>query len=167
MDGSTPGFPVLHYLPELGQTHVHRGDDAIQPPLLCHPLILLPSVFSSIRVFSSESALCIRLVKVLKLQLQHQSFQWVFRLDFLQEWLVWSYCRHLFSQSWRLEAQGQDAGRFVFPETRDLSFSCRWLSSLCVPHDLSSVWVHVWVCISSSSTDASHIGLGHILKTSC
>ena len=35
MDCSTPGFPVLHYLPELTQTHVHRVGDAIQPS---HPL---------------------------------------------------------------------------------------------------------------------------------
>ena len=35
MDCSTPGFPVLHHLPELAQTHVHRVSDAIQPS---HPL---------------------------------------------------------------------------------------------------------------------------------
>ena len=60
MDCSRPGFPVLHYLPEFAQTHVHWVDDAIQP---CHPLsplLLLPSIFPSIRVFSSESALHIR-----------------------------------------------------------------------------------------------------------
>ena len=59
MDCSTPGLPVLHYLPELAQTHVHRIGDAIQPLILCHPL-LLPSIFPSIRVFSSESVLCTR-----------------------------------------------------------------------------------------------------------
>ena len=60
MDCSTPGFPVLHHLPEFAQTHVHWVGDAIQlsQPLL--PLFLLPSVFPSIRVFSSESALLIR-----------------------------------------------------------------------------------------------------------
>ena len=42
--------------------------------ILCHPLLLLPSVFPSIRVFSSDSALPIRWPKVLE-QLQHQSFQ--------------------------------------------------------------------------------------------
>ena len=36
MDGSSPGFPVLHNLPELAQTHVYRVSDAIQP---CHPLL--------------------------------------------------------------------------------------------------------------------------------
>ena len=61
MDCSTPGFPVHHQLPELIQTHVHRVRDAIQSSvILCHPLLLLPSIFPSIRVFSNESALCIR-----------------------------------------------------------------------------------------------------------
>ena len=52
MDYSTPGFPVLHHLPELAQTHVHRVSDAIQPS---HPLLFLPSIFTKIRVFSDES----------------------------------------------------------------------------------------------------------------
>ena len=50
---------------------------------LCHPLLLLPSIFPSIRVFYKESALCIRWAKVLEFQLQHQFFQWIFRVDFL------------------------------------------------------------------------------------
>ena len=55
MDYSTPGFPVLHYFLEFAQTHVHWVGDAIQSH---HPLLplLLPSIFSSIRVFSNESA---------------------------------------------------------------------------------------------------------------
>ena len=64
MGWSSPGFPVLHHLPELVQSHVHWAGDAIQPshPLLivANPLLLLSSVFPSIRVFSSESVLCIR-----------------------------------------------------------------------------------------------------------
>ena len=59
-DGSTPGFSVLHCLLEFVQTHVHQVCDAIQPFILCHPLLLLPSIFPSIRVFSSELALLIR-----------------------------------------------------------------------------------------------------------
>ena len=59
MDCSTPGFPVHHQLPELGQTHVHWVSDTIHL-ILCHPLLLLPSVFPSIRVFASEPVLCIR-----------------------------------------------------------------------------------------------------------
>ena len=53
-----PGFPVHHQLPELTQTHVHRVSDAIH--LIYRPLLFLPSIFSSIRVFSNESVLPIR-----------------------------------------------------------------------------------------------------------
>ena len=75
---SMPGLPVHHQLPEFTQTHVHWVSDAI----LCHPLLLLPSVFPvsgsfPVIVFSHQVA------KVLELQLQHQSFQWIFRVDFL------------------------------------------------------------------------------------
>ena len=55
-----PGLPVLHYLLEFAQVHVHWIGDAIQPS---HPLcllLLLPSIFPSIRVFSNELALHIR-----------------------------------------------------------------------------------------------------------
>ena len=60
MNRSTPGLPVHHQLPEFTQTHVHGVSDAIQPS---HPLLSLflpPSIFPSIRIFSNESALCIR-----------------------------------------------------------------------------------------------------------
>ena len=71
MDCSTPGLPVHHQLPESTQTHVHRVCDNIQPShplsypslILCHPLLLLPSVFPSIRVFSNKSALHVRWTK--------------------------------------------------------------------------------------------------------
>ena len=65
MDCSTPGFPVLHYLLEFAQTHVHWLSDAIQPyHTLCLQSYLLPSIFPSITVFSSEPALSIRWPKV-------------------------------------------------------------------------------------------------------
>ena len=51
--------------------------------ILCCPLLLLPSIFPSISVFSNESALHIRWP-----QLQHQSFQWIFRTHFLYDGLV-------------------------------------------------------------------------------
>ena len=60
MNRSTPGLPVHHQLPELTQTHVHRVGNAIQPSHPVHPLLLPPSIFPSIRVFSNESALHIR-----------------------------------------------------------------------------------------------------------
>ena len=59
MDCSTPGFPVHHQLPEFTQTHVIELVMPSNRLILCHPLLLLPSVFPSIRVFSNESVLCI------------------------------------------------------------------------------------------------------------
>ena len=60
MDCSIPGFPVHHQLLELAQTYVHRVGDAIQPSHPLSSLVLLPSIFPSIRVFPNESVLHIR-----------------------------------------------------------------------------------------------------------
>ena len=60
MDWSTPGFPVLHYLLEFAQTHVTEVMMSSNHLVLCRPLLLLPSIFPSIRVFSNESTICIR-----------------------------------------------------------------------------------------------------------
>ena len=81
-DCSTPGFPVLHYLSELAQTHVYWVGDAIQ---LSRPL---SSPFHALNLsqhqglFQWVSSLH-QVAKVLELQLQYQSFQWIFRVDFL------------------------------------------------------------------------------------
>ena len=60
MNCSTPGLPVHYQLPESTQTHVHWVSDAIQHLILCCPLLLLPPIPPSIRVFSNKSALRIR-----------------------------------------------------------------------------------------------------------
>ena len=60
MNRSTPGLPVHHKLPESTQP---ISNELVMPSshlILCHPLLLLPSVFPSVRVFSSESTLCLR-----------------------------------------------------------------------------------------------------------
>ena len=51
--------------------------------IFCRPLLLLPSIFPSIRVFSNESSSSHQVAKVLEFQLQYQSFQWIFRTDLL------------------------------------------------------------------------------------
>ena len=92
MDFSTPGFPVHHWLLELTQTHVHWVGDAVQPS---HPLLFpSPPAFNLYQyqglfkwVNSSHE-----MAKVLEFQLQHQPFQWIFRTDFLYDWLVGSPC---------------------------------------------------------------------------
>ena len=61
MHCSMPGFPVHHQFPEINQTHV--SIESVIPSnhlILCQPLLFLPSIFPSIRVFSSESVLRIR-----------------------------------------------------------------------------------------------------------
>ena len=82
MDCSTPGPCVYHQRPEFTQTHVHWVSDAIQPS---HPLLSpSPPAFSLSQhqglfqwVSSSH-----QVAKVLEFQLQHQSFQWIFRTGF-------------------------------------------------------------------------------------
>ena len=75
MDCSMPSFPVLHQLPELAQTHVHQVGDAIQPLILCRPLLFLPPIsFPALRSFPT-SPFFHQVAKVLEFQLQHQSFQ--------------------------------------------------------------------------------------------
>ena len=51
--------------------------------ILCCPLLLLPSIFPSIRVFSNESTVRIGWPNYVEFQLPHESFQWIFRTDFL------------------------------------------------------------------------------------
>ena len=89
MDCSTPVFPVHHQLLELAQTYVHRVNDAIQPS---HPLLSAsPSTFNLSQhqggLFQWVSSLH-QVAKALEFQLQHQSFQWIFRLiSFRMDWL--------------------------------------------------------------------------------
>ena len=60
MDCSTPGFPLHHQLPELARLMSIVSVVPSNHLILCCPLLLLPSIFPSIRVFSSESVLHIR-----------------------------------------------------------------------------------------------------------
>ena len=83
MDCSTPGLPVHHQLPEPTQTHVHWVGDAIQPS---HPLsspsppTFNPSQHQDLFQWVSSSH---QVAKVLEFQLQHEPFQWIFRIDIL------------------------------------------------------------------------------------
>ena len=69
VDCRTPGLPVHHQLPEFTQTHVHWVGNAIDYLILCHPLLLLPSIFPSIRVFSSEPCLLENIIWIDEAQL--------------------------------------------------------------------------------------------------
>ena len=92
MDCNMPVFPVHHQLQELTQIYVHPVGDAIQPS---HPLpSSSPPTFNLSQhhsLFQWVSALH-QVAKGLEFQPQHQSFQWIFRTEFLWDWLVWSPC---------------------------------------------------------------------------
>ena len=88
MNCSTPGLPVHHQLLELTQTHVHWVADALQPSdPLSSPF---PPAFNHSQhqgLFQWASSL-LQVAKVLEFQIQHQSFQWTFRLiSFRIDWL--------------------------------------------------------------------------------
>ena len=90
MKHSMPGLPVHHQLAEFTHTHVHQVSDDIQPS---HPLAS-PSPFTfklsqHQSVFQWVGSLY-QVAKVLEHQVQHQSFQWMFKTNFLYDWLAWS-----------------------------------------------------------------------------
>ena len=88
MDCSTSGFLVLHCLPEFAQTHIHWVSDAILPSnhlSSASPLAFNLSQHHGLFKWVSSSY---QVANVLELQLQHQSFQWIFRVDFVKDWLV-------------------------------------------------------------------------------
>ena len=60
--------------------------------ILCHLLLLLPSVFPRHQDLFQQDGSLHQVAKVLELQIQHQSFQWIFRVDILWGWLIWSPC---------------------------------------------------------------------------
>ena len=92
MDCSTPGFPVHHQLLELAQTHFHRVGDAIQQS---HPLSSPSSPAFNLARHQGlfQWVTSYQMAKVLEFQLQHQSFQLMFRTDFLKDWFIWSPCK--------------------------------------------------------------------------
>ena len=83
MDCSMPGFLVYHQIQELAQIYVHWVGDAIQPfHLLSSPSPPAFNLSQHQGLFQWVSSLH-QVAKVLELQFQHQSFQWIFRTHFL------------------------------------------------------------------------------------
>ena len=82
MDYSTPGLSVPQHLPKFAQVHVHHICDAIQPSHL-----LMPSSPSALNLSQHQGLFqwvsCLpQMTTILEFQLQHQSFQRIFRVDF-------------------------------------------------------------------------------------
>ena len=83
MDCGMPGFPVYHQLPELTQTHVHWVGDTIQPSRPRLPPSLPAFNLTQHQGLFKWVRSPHQVAKVLELQFQHQSCQWIFRIDFL------------------------------------------------------------------------------------
>ena len=92
MDCSMLGFPIPHHLLEFAQVHANDIGDAFQPSHL-----LMPSTRSAPDLSQHQGlfqwGICShQKTRILELQLQHQSFQWIFRVDLPEDWLVWCPC---------------------------------------------------------------------------
>ena len=113
MDCSTPCLSIHHQLPEFTQTHVHWVSDAIRPsyPLSSpsHPAFNL-SQHQGLFKWVSFSY---QVAKVMEFQLQHQSCQWIFRTDLLQNGLVGSPCSPRDSQESSPTTQFKSINYFV------------------------------------------------------
>ena len=91
-DPMHPGFPVFHYLPEFLK---FMSTESVMPSyhlILCRPLLLLPSIFPSIRVFSNESVLCTRWPKYWSFSFSISPSNEYSGLIALRIGLVWSPC---------------------------------------------------------------------------
>ena len=134
---NTPGLPVLHRIQELAQTHIHWVGNAIQPS---HPLSS-PSL-SAFNLSQHQGLIqwvgCSQQVAKV-LELQHQSLQWIFRIGFLQVWLVGSTCSTRDSQDPLMNVK---ISGWMFKEKKDLHsfkvFSSRYLST--IPSRLLHPW---------------------------
>ena len=121
---STPGSPVLHCLLEFAQSPAHWVDDAINHRILCHPLLLMPSIFTSIRVFSNELALHIRWPKY-----------WSFSISpFDEYWELVSFRIHWFDL---LESpwNSQESSPAQFESINSLALSLLYGPTLISVHD--------------------------------
>ena len=87
MNHSTPGLPVHHQLPELPKPMSTESVMLSNHLILCRPLLLLPSIFPSIRVFSNESTLRIRWPKYwnfsFNISPSNEHLGLIFRMDWL------------------------------------------------------------------------------------
>ena len=141
MEYNTPGFSVLHYLPEFAQTHVHQVGDAIQPS---HPLLSRSPTFNLSQHQDLFQWVCSSHQMAKVLELKHESFQWIFRTDFLWDWLVGSCPRDSQESSPAPQLESISASVFSLPfvptliSIRDYwknhSFDCR---DICQQSDVS------------------------------
>ena len=127
MDTSTPGASVLHYLPEFVK---FMSFDVVMLSvhlILCFPLSPFTFNLSQHRGLLHWMGSSNEVVKVLELQLQHQSFQWIFSIDFLYDWLVWSPCSPRDSQESSPTPQFKSINSLALRLLYGATHFCSWL----------------------------------------
>ena len=159
MDCSTPDLPVPHHLLELAQVHVHWIGDAIQPS---HPLSpSSPSAFG----FSQHQGLfqwvsCShRVAKLLELQLQHQSFRWIFRVDLGLTRMISLQSKGLLSllQHHSLKTSGPQHSAFFMVQLLHLYMTTRKTIALTIQTFVYKVQsTHVSLLVSLSSITSTY-----------
>ena len=122
----------------LAQVHVHCISDAIQ---LSHPLT--PSSPSALNLSQHHFSFSHHMTKLLELQLHHQSFQWIFRVDFLQGWLVWSSCCPRDSQESSLAPQLAWLSFLKFGHLWDLKWNL--IISFCTLFMITKAFAHLFL----------------------
>ena len=126
MDRSTPGLPVHHQLPEFTQTHVPWVSDAIQPS---HPLsspsppALYFSQHQGLFKWVSSSH---QVAKVLEFQLQHQSFQWTLRTEWIQKQDLYICCLQETPPQNKGHIQTESEGQKQSHKYREQTTGCQW-----------------------------------------
>ena len=165
MDCSTPGSPVLHYLPKLAQTHVHWVSDAIQPShSLSPPSPPAFNLYQHQGLFQWVSS-SHQVTKVLELQLQHQSFQWIlneysglisFRIDWLDLLAIQGTLKSFLQHD---SSKASILWRSVYFMVQLTSLHDYWKNhsfdymDLCRLSDVSAFSYAIWICRSFSSKE--------------
>ena len=114
MNRSMPGHPVITSSQSSPKLMCIESVMPSSHLILGRPLLLLPSVFPSIRVFSNESVLCIRWPKYWSFNFNISPSKWIFRTDFLKHGLVGSPCSPFDSQESSLTLQFKSINSLVF-----------------------------------------------------
>ena len=135
MDYSTSGFPVLHHLPSLLKLMSIELVMLSNNLILCYPLLLLPSIFPSISIFSDELALHIRWPKCWSFSVSitpSNEYSWSvsFRMDWIDLLAVQGIPKSLFQR------HGSKTSNLDKPQFSSVQFSCSVMSNSLWPHRL-------------------------------
>ena len=157
-----PPCPVHNYLPQFAQTHVHWVSNAIQSS---HPLSS-PSPALKLSqhqgLFHWDSSSSHQVAKLLELQLQHQPFKCIFRVDFLLEWLVWSPCCPRNSPAPQFKSISSSVLNLLYGPTYILTWLLQKIIALTIRTFAGNVMSLLYNMLSIKDGDGTCLNLGHL-----